>query len=62
MGLSAYELFDEAIQKSQGWLNELRDELEWDQPNGVLAALRSTPCAIGSRRRRRPSSVPSCRS
>ena len=42
MGLSAYELFDEAIQKSQVWLNELGDELEWDSPGGVLLALRAT--------------------
>ena len=42
MGLTAYELFDETIQKTQVWLNELRDELEWDHPAGVLAALRAT--------------------
>lgn len=41
MGLSANELFDETIQKTQVWLNELRDELEWDHPPGVLAALRA---------------------
>lgn len=41
MGVSVYELFDEAIQKSQVWLNELRDELEWEQPNRVLATLRA---------------------
>ena len=41
MGLSAYELFDEAIQKTQVWLNELRDELAWDHPPGVLVALRA---------------------
>lgn len=34
MGLSAYELFDETIQKTQVWPNELRDELEWDHPAG----------------------------
>ena len=38
MGLDAYELFDEAIQKSQEWLNELSADLEWEQPGGVLAA------------------------
>jgi uncharacterized protein (DUF2267 family) len=41
LSLSAYELFDETIQKTQVWLNELRDELEWDHPAGVLAALRA---------------------
>lgn len=41
MGVSAYELFDETIQKTQLWLNELGDELDWDQPAGVLAALRA---------------------
>ena len=49
MGLSAYELFDEAIQKSQVWLNELGDELDWDQPSGVLAALRAALHALRDR-------------
>jgi hypothetical protein len=35
MGLSACELFDEAIQKSQVWLNELREVFEWDQPGST---------------------------
>ena len=39
--MSAHELFDETIQKTQIWLNELRDELEWENPAGVLAALRA---------------------
>ncbi len=41
MNRSAHELFDETIQKTQGWLDELRDELNWDHPAGVLAALRA---------------------
>ncbi len=41
MGSSVYELFDETLQKTQVWLNELRDELQWDHPAGVLAALRA---------------------
>jgi uncharacterized protein (DUF2267 family) len=49
MGLSAYDLFDEAIQKSQVWLNELGNELDWDQPNGVLAALRAALHALRDR-------------
>jgi uncharacterized protein (DUF2267 family) len=49
MGLSAYELFDEAIQKSQEWLNELSDDLEWEQPGGVLAALRAALHALRDR-------------
>jgi uncharacterized protein (DUF2267 family) len=49
MGPSAYELFDEAIQKSQVWLNELGDELEWDSAGGVLLALRATIHALRDR-------------
>jgi uncharacterized protein (DUF2267 family) len=41
MGPSAYELFDEAIQKTQVWLDELRQDLAWDNPAGILAALRA---------------------
>jgi uncharacterized protein (DUF2267 family) len=41
METSAYELFDEAIQRSQVWLNELGDELDWDSGPGVLIALRA---------------------
>jgi len=49
MGQSAYELFDEAIQKSQVWLNELGDELDWDSGAGVLLALRATIHALRDR-------------
>jgi uncharacterized protein (DUF2267 family) len=49
MSLSAYELFDEAIQKSQVWLRELGDELAWDHPSGVLAALRAVLHALRDR-------------
>jgi len=35
--LMTHDLFDETIQKTQVWLNEIRDELEWDHPAGVLA-------------------------
>ena len=42
MTLNALELFGESIQKTQLWLNELRDELDWDHPAGVLAGLRAT--------------------
>jgi uncharacterized protein (DUF2267 family) len=49
MDLSAYELFDETIQKSQVWLRELGDELAWDHPSGVLAALRAVLHALRDR-------------
>jgi len=49
MAQSAYELFDEAIQKSQVWLNELGDELDWDSGAGVLLALRATLHALRDR-------------
>jgi uncharacterized protein (DUF2267 family) len=49
MGLSAYDLFDEAIQKTQVWLNDLAAELDWDHPAGVLAALRAALHALRDR-------------
>jgi uncharacterized protein (DUF2267 family) len=49
MGLNAYELFDEPIQKAQGWLSELSADLDWDHPSGVLAALRAALHALRDR-------------
>lgn len=43
------ELFGETIQKTQIWLNELRDELEWDHPEGLVAALRAALHALRDR-------------
>lgn len=47
--MGAYELFDEAVQKSQTWLKELGDDLAWDEPKGVLAALRAALHALRDR-------------
>jgi len=41
MGSMAEELFSETLQKTQVWLDELGDELDWDHPAGLLAALRA---------------------
>ena len=41
MGSMAEELFSETLQKTQVWLEELGDELDWDHPAGLLAALRA---------------------
>jgi uncharacterized protein (DUF2267 family) len=49
MGLNAHELFDEPMQKTQVWLNELSAELDWDHPSGVLAALRAALHALRDR-------------
>jgi uncharacterized protein (DUF2267 family) len=49
MGQSAYELFDEAIQKTQVWLNEIGRELAWESGAGALLALRATLHALRDR-------------
>lgn len=41
MGAMVEDLFSETLEKTQLWLDELRDELEWDHPAGLLAALRA---------------------
>lgn len=41
MGPNVHELFDETLQKTQVWLNELGEDLDWDHPAGVLAGLRA---------------------
>lgn len=43
------ELFGESLQKTQAWLEALRDELEWDHPTGLLAALRAGLHALRDR-------------
>jgi uncharacterized protein (DUF2267 family) len=49
MTTTACELFDEALQKAQVWLNELGAELAWKSPEGVLLALRATLHALRDR-------------
>lgn len=43
------ELFGETLQKTQSWLEALRDDLEWNHPTGLLAALRAGLHALRDR-------------
>jgi uncharacterized protein (DUF2267 family) len=49
MAATVPDLFGEAIHKTQLWLNELGDELDWDHPAGTLSALRATLHALRDR-------------
>jgi uncharacterized protein (DUF2267 family) len=49
MGSMADELFGRTLQKTQAWLNELGDELDWDHPAELLAALRAALHALRDR-------------
>lgn len=49
MGTTVEDLFAETLQKTQSWLDELRDELDWDHPAGLVAALRASLHALRDR-------------
>jgi uncharacterized protein (DUF2267 family) len=43
------ELFGETLEKTQAWMTELREDLEWDHPTGLLAVLRAALHALRDR-------------
>ena len=49
MGAIADELFGQTIEKTLVWLDQLGEELTWDHPAGLLAALRAALHALRDR-------------
>ena len=49
MGTIADELFGQTIEKTLVWLDQLGEELTWDHPAGLLAALRAALHALRDR-------------
>lgn len=49
MPVTSLDTFDTTIHKTNAWLNELRQELGWDDRHAVYLALRATLHALRDR-------------
>ena len=49
MPTTALNVFDTTLEKTNVWLNEICDELDWDQKHGAYTALRATLHALRDR-------------